>query len=86
MHKEIRYIEGNRENLVTIWRQNFFGAANVARIRPPSPPPLPDFLSATYAFLPGLPDGRDHGHFPEKLFSMFKVMIVTFSSCSVRQM
>ena len=34
-HKEIRYIEGNRENLVTIWRQNFFGAANGARIRTP---------------------------------------------------
>ena len=37
-HKEIRYIEGYREFFMTIWRQHFFGAANVARIRIPSPP------------------------------------------------
>ena len=49
-HKEIRYIEGYREFFMTIWRQHFFGAANKARIRTPSPP-LPDFLSATYACL-----------------------------------
>jgi len=39
-HKEIRYIEGYREFSMTIWRQHFFGAANGARIRTPSPPHL----------------------------------------------
>ena len=53
-HKEIRYLEWYRDFLMTIWRQHFFGVANVAKIRTPSPPPLlphvdslPDVLSAT---------------------------------------
>ena len=37
-HKEIRYIEWYRDFLMTIWRQHFFGVANVAKIRTPSPP------------------------------------------------
>ena len=48
LHKGIRYIERYREFCMTIWRQHFFGAANVARTRTS---PLLDFLSATYAFL-----------------------------------
>ena len=36
-HRVRTYIEGNRENLLTIWRQRFFCVAIVARIRTPSP-------------------------------------------------
>ena len=56
-HKEIRYIEWYRVFLMTIWRQHFFGVANVARIRTPSPP-TPWFsvcYICIFAFLPGLP-------------------------------
>ena len=62
-HKEIRYIEWYRVFLMTIWRQHFFGSANVARIRTPSPP-LPDFLSATQAFYAFLLVSPPHLSFP----------------------